>query len=434
MEDILSQAKKVAEHAEVFQISSKVAPIHFEANRLKQIQDKESTQTALRLIKDGNVGFAQVGGSTETSTLVEMALETCQFGMPAKFNFPNPKFYPEMDIFDSQMDTVSIDDMVELGEQLIAKIRQHTSDILCEASVTKGITSVRIINSEGGEASYDKSFFSLSFEGVLIKDGDMLFVGDSDSSCHPILDSRPIAEEVVKQLELARMNVSISTKPMPVVFTPHGVVSSLIAPLVSAFSGKLVFDGASPLKDKLGEQFFDKSFSLWDDSTLPYQIASYPCDDEGVPGQRTPLIDNGVVSHFFYDLQTAALANTQSTGNGIRHGGLPTPSPSSLVIAKGDTSFGDMVRDITEGLVVEVLIGAEQGNILNGDFGGNVLLGYKIENGEITGRVKDTMIAGNVYQVLRKLEAIGNDARWVEGFLLTPCLYCSSLSVASKAG
>jgi PmbA protein len=434
MEDILSQAKKVAEQAEVFQTSSKITPIRFEANRLKQIQDKESTRTALRLIKDGKVGFAQVSGSIEPDTLVEMAVETCQFGMPAKFNFPKPKGYPKIDIFDSQTDAVAIDEMVELGEQIIAKIRQHTSEILCEASIAKGTASVNIINSEGGEASYNKSFFNLSLDGVLIKNEDMLFVGDSHSSCHPILDFGPVAEEVIKQLEFAKSNASISTKSMPVIFTPLGVASSLIAPLLSAFNGKLVFDGASPLKDKLGEQLFDKSFSLWDDSTLPYQVASYPCDDEGVPSQQTLLVDSGVVSHFLYDLQTAALANTRSTGNGSRHGGSPTPSPSSLVIGKGNASFWDMVGDIKEGLVVELMIGAEQGNILNGDFSGNVLLGYKIENGEITGRVKDTMVAGNVYQILKQLEAIGNDARWVEGFLLTPSLHCSKLSVASKAG
>ncbi|MBM4447100.1 MAG: TldD/PmbA family protein [Chloroflexi bacterium] len=432
MEDILSKAKKVAEQAEVFQISSKVTPVHFEANRLKQIQDKEGTRTALRLIKGDKVGFAQASGRIESSTLVEMAAETCQFGMPAKFSFPNPKVYPKIDTFDSQIDAVTIDDMVELGEQLIAKIKQHTPDILCEASITRGIASVHIINSKGGEASYNKSFFSLSLEGVLIKDEDMLFVGDSQSSCHPILNSKPIAEKVIKQLELAKRNVSISAKPMPVIFTPHGVASSIIAPLASAFNGKLVFDGASPLKDKLGKQVFDKNFSLWDDATLPYQVGSYSCDDEGVPSQRTPLIDQGVVSQFIYDLQTAALANAQSTGNGSRHGGMPTPSPSSFVVGKGDASFWDMVRDIKKGLVIELLIGAEQGNILNGDFNGNVLLGYQIESGEITGRVKDTMVAGNVYQVLRQLEAIGNDTRWVEGFLLTPSLYCSSLSVASK--
>ncbi|UCH51844.1 MAG: TldD/PmbA family protein, partial [Chloroflexota bacterium] len=131
-------------------------------------------------------------------------------------------------------------------------------------------------------------------------------------------------------------------------------------------------------------------------------------------------------------LQTAALANTQSTGNGSRHGGLPTPSPSSLIIGKGDTPFWNMVRDTNEGLVVEFLIGAEQGNTLNGDFSGNVLLGYKVEGGEITGRVKDTMVSGNVYHVLRQIEAIGHEARWIEGFLLTPCLYCTGLSVATK--
>lgn len=434
MEEILSRAKTIAEHAEVFQISSKSTPVHFEANTLKQIQSKENISTALRLIKGGKIGFAQANGFIEPGTLVEMAAETCPFGMPAKFNFPNPKIYPKIETFDSQMDRVGVEDMVNLGEQLINSIKQHTPDILCEVSATKGIISVNIINSEGGKASYDKSFFNLSLEGVLIKNEDMLFVGDSHSSCHPILDFRPVAEEVIKQLELAKRNVSISTKQMPVVFTPNGVASSLIAPLVSAFNGKLVFDGASPLKNKLGEQVFDKTFSLRDDATLQYQIASYPSDDEGVPSQQTTIVDNGVVSQFFYDLQTAALANTKSTGNGSRHGGLPTPSPSSLVIGKGDTPFWDMVKDMKEGLVVEFLIGAEQGNILNGDFSGNVLLGYKVEKGEITGRVKDTMVSGNVYQVLSQIEAIGDEARWVEGFLSTPCLYCTGLSVATKMG
>jgi len=434
MEEILSKAKKLAEQAEVFQLSSKVTPVHFEANLLKQIQSKENISTALRLIKGGKIGFAQANGYIEPEALVEMAVETCPFGMPAKFNFPNPKVYPKIETLDHQIDNVTVEEMVNLGDRIISAIKQHTPEILCEVSATKGTISVNIINSQGGEVSYNKSFFNLSLEGVLIKGEDMLFVGDSYSSCHPVLDFKPLAEEVIKQLELAKRNVIISTKQMPVIFTPNGVASSLLAPLISAFNGKLVFDGASPLKGKFGEQVFDKKFSLQDDATLPYQVASYPSDDEGVSSQRTPLVDNGVVSHFLYDLQTAALANTQSTGNGSRHGGLPTPSPSSLIIGKGDTPFWDMVRDITEGLVVEFLIGAEQGNTLNGDFSGNVLLGYKVEKGEITGRVKDTMVSGNIYQVLKQIEAIGHETRWVEGFLSTPCLYCTGLSVATKMG
>ena len=91
-----------------------------------------------------------------------------------------------------------------------------------------------------------------------------------------------------------------------------------------------------------------------------------------------------------------------------------------------------MVGGIKLGLLVEQLIGASQGNVLNGDFSGNVLLGYKIQNGEIVGRVKDTMVSGNVYQMLKQVEAIGSDARWVEGFLNTPSIYCANVAVATK--
>jgi PmbA protein len=146
------------------------------------------------------------------------------------------------------------------------------------------------------------------------------------------------------------------------------------------------------------------------------------------------LIDKGVVSHFLYDLQTAAKAKTKSTGNGRRGvgGGLPAPSPNAFVMEGGATSFNDMVKDIKEGLVIEHLMGAGQGNTLGGDFSGNVLLGFKIENGEIVGRVKDTMVSGNIYQLLKDITAIGSDCKWVGGSLCIPSLYFPSVSVASR--
>jgi PmbA protein len=204
-------------------------------------------------------------------------------------------------------------------------------------------------------------------------------------------------------------------------------------PLISAFNGKTVLEGASPLGEKLGKSVFDKKFSLWDDPTLPYRPGSRPCDDEGVPGQHTPLVSHGVVKNFLYDLQTAALAGKKSTGHGSRgRGSLPTPAPTALVVTPGSVTFDSMVADIKEGLVVEQLMGAEQGNILGGDFSGNVLLGYKIENGKLVGRVKDTMVSGNVYKILKDIAAIGSETKWVGGFLQTPPLYCQGLSVSSK--
>jgi PmbA protein len=172
---------------------------------------------------------------------------------------------------------------------------------------------------------------------------------------------------------------------------------------------------------------------LVDDPTVAYNPASRPCDDEGVASQHTPLVEKGAVKGFLYDLQTAALAKKKSTGNGSRsRGSLPTPSPSALVITAGKTTFDEMVKDIKEGLVVEQLMGSQMGNVLGGDFSGNVLLGFKIENGEIVGRVKDTMVSGNVYKLLKDIAAIGSETRWVSSFLQTPPFYCKGLSVSSK--
>jgi PmbA protein len=70
--------------------------------------------------------------------------------------------------------------------------------------------------------------------------------------------------------------------------------------------------------------------------------------------------------------------------------------------------------------------------VLGGDFSGNVLLGYKIENGKIVGRVKDTMVSGNIYKLMKEIAAIGSESRWEGSFLYTPPLYLNNVSVASK--
>ena len=150
MDNILNQAKKVAEEADVFMVSSEETPVHFEANRLKYIQSKQSSSVTLRIIRDGKIGCANMTESGDSQELVEMAAETAQFGMAAKFEFPSLKSYPMIEIFDPDIESVTTEEMVKLGQELIDIIRKHTPDLLCEAEVTKGVTTIRIINSRWG--------------------------------------------------------------------------------------------------------------------------------------------------------------------------------------------------------------------------------------------------------------------------------------------
>ena len=220
--------------------------------------------------------------------------------------------------------------MTRLGEELIARIIKHTPEIICEGGVTKATGTFSILNSRGGKINYRQSSFGIGIEGALIRGTDMFFVGDSDSSCHPILNIDELAKTIIRQLELAKRQAKVASKTMPVIFTPDGIASSLVMPLMSAFNGKTVLEGASPIGDKLGKVVFDKNLNLQDDPTIPYRPRSQPCDDEAVPCQRTPLITNGTVSNFLYDLQTAAKAKTKSTGNAQRHGRVTNTRTSCL--------------------------------------------------------------------------------------------------------
>ena len=432
MEELLQRAARVAEQAELFKVVSEETPVQFEANRLKHIQSKQSTSLALRLIKDGRIGYAAIAGADDGQELIDMALETARFGQPAGFDLPQAATYPPVDIYNENTEEVPLEKMVELGKALIAIVRDYNPDIVCEAQINKAVMTVTIMNSQGARASYRKSVFSLAVEGSLIRGTDMLFVGDGDASSHPILAVEDIGRLVLTQLERAENVAPVPTKTLPVIFTAQGVASALMPALTTAFNGKVVLEGASPVGNRLGQAVFDRRFDLVDDTTIAYRPGSRPFDDEGVPSRRTPLIENGVVANFYYDLKTAAKAGKESTGNGSRGRGQPAPSPGAFVIRPGETGFEDMVADIKEGLVVEYLMGAEQGNVLSGDFSGNVLLGYKIESGKIAGRVKDTVVSGNIYKALKQMAAIGSDARWIGSSLYAPSIYLPGLTVAAK--
>ncbi|MDO8490565.1 MAG: metallopeptidase TldD-related protein [Dehalococcoidia bacterium] len=433
MEEILEKARRVSQWAEVYSVSRQETTAVFEANRLKQVHTRSGSSNALRLAKDGRIGFATANRKDSTQKLVDMALETAAFGATARFEPPSGASYPQVEVYDPGVEAIPIDKMVEIGERLVARIRGASPDILCEASVSKAVFNIAVRNSTGGHSEYKKSIFSFGIEGTLIRGSDMLFVGDGEAACFLQMDPEPVASAVVLQLRRAERLVPAPSGRLPVIFTPEAVAGVLLYPLALAFNGKVVLQGASPLGNKKGQRVFDPRLSIWDDATVPLRAGSRCCDDEAVPCRRNALVENGVVKSFLYDLQTAAMAGVASTGSASRSGGQPRPATSTVVFSHGDTTFEQMVKDVKEGLVVEQLMGATQSNVLSGDFSGNVLLGYKVEGGEIVGRVKDTMVSGNVYEILKELAGIGAERKWVGGTLLAPPLYCSNLAVAVKS-
>lgn len=434
-EAILEAARREgASAAEVFFVETEETPVQFEANRLKQINSRQAKGAALRVIAAGRIGFASSTRPGDVEELVAAAMETAPFGPEAHFDFPSQGRAPAVDVYDARVESLSTGAMIATGQSLVDSMRGVEPDLLCDASVRRRVSSVTIANSNGGHSSYRGTMLSAWLYGTLIRGTDMLFVGDGDASCRADLALEQAKRSITRQIEYSRRKAAMRTGEMPVIFTPIGVAEAVAAPLTLAFSGRMALQGQSPLADHLGNEMYDRRFSMHDDATIPGRPASRPFDDEGVASRCIPMVENGVVRSFLYDLQTAGLAQTASTGSAERSlTTQPAISNTNLLIENGDTTFEEMVQGIKEGLVVEELMGAGQGNVMGGDFSGNALLGYRIENGEITGRVKDTMVAGNVHEALRRLAAVGSDGRWVGGTVRAPSLCFESLTVSAKA-
>ena len=365
LEALLERAGRVSQGAEVFHVRRRDEPVMFEANRLKLVESRESSGVALRLVKDGKIGFSSTSDFRDPGKLVDKALEMGPYGPEARLEFPGHHDFSPVDVYDEETASMQVEDMAEMGQAAVDRLARHTADLTCDGVVAKGVTALTVLNSSGGAASYTKSVFSVFFHGTVVKGEDMLLVSDGRSWCSPIRDTTEIVESIETQLDLSRTVVEAPVGAVPVVFTPRGFAGALLSPLMSAFSGKAVLQGVSPLVGKQGQRLMDERFSLWDAPQTAYSPGSRMCDDEGMPTRKLSLVDKGTVGTFLYDLQSAAQAGVESTASAHRGvSSLPSPGSSVIVVDGGDIGYGEMLQDMGTGLVVERLLGAGQSNIL----------------------------------------------------------------------
>jgi len=441
MHAILEQARNKVEQAEVYHLQRKVLPVKFDAEGLSVIKAKKIEGVALRAICDGRLGYATSTDLAHPDAIVEAAVATAAYGDPTDLSFPGQVIEPVAGIHDPGTESLSADQLVAMGDAIRKRMLADGDDIEVEVSVQTTVDHVRVANTQGLEAEEMRSSVAVSLEATRAKSGDIFTVSDSYEA-RSINDFcvDGLTKRVRRLLALGRDVRPSPSGSLPVVFTPSGSIA-LLLPLIMGLSGKSVFLGMSPLGEKLGETIFDSRFSLIDDGRLVTGSAASSFDDEGVATQRTTLIESGQLRSFYYDLRTAKQADVESTGNGYKGGMIgesnfrmaPSASLSNLVVSTGDATEEELIRGIKSGLLVDGVLGLGQGSLSAGDFSNNVAAAFVIEDGKITGRVKNVMLAGNSYELLQHhLIGLGHEADWVHGQLSCPAIAVNHVNVAAK--
>jgi len=430
--DILKQLQTKAEQVEVVQMRNEATTIEFEANRFKTSKVEETSGIAARVVREGRLGFSASSDEKALDRLITNVLESADFGDQVPITFPAPQTASQVKTFDPAIPELPVARLVEIGQEIVDLVLSVEPAAQVNASLNRGVQQVRIQNQAGVEVFFRRSPLSIGAEVGRIEGDDVLILYDMLGTTAWEQDYLAFARRLVDKLKLARTLTTIRSGKMPVLFSPTGALV-LGLPLMEGLNGKNVFTGISPMRGKVGEKLFDDKVNVVDDGTLDGKYGSAPYDDEGVPHRRNVLVEHGVLKGFLYDLKTAAQSGVESTGNGSR--GLfnpPAPEPTNLILAGGSTPLAEMVAGIDEGLLVEDILGLGQGNIISGAFSNPLSLAFKIEKGEIVGRVKDVSIAGNVYDLLKEVTAVSRETLWVYGGLCMPYLLLPELNVIAK--
>lgn len=431
---LLQLAKKKVKQAEVSYSEGHSRAISFEDSKFKNIEANFSSVISLRLIKDGKIGVAATNKMEEIESLVGKAVAVSEFGPKAYFEFPAQASFPNPATFDAKVSKIPDKKFIDLGWETIDDFKKFNPKILCNLDFVIGEGGGVLMNASGLEVVTKGSKVEFLGNWDKVSEGDMLQIGEGQSSRRNDININFYLERAKEKFRQAQKIVAIKSGRYPVLFAPDSI-GDILEYIFTALNGKIVWQKSSRLQGKLGQKVFDERLSIFDDGTLPWKMDSGKCDSEGVAVRPLTLIENGVVKNFFYDLQTAAKAKVQSTGHGIRGAAaaLSFPSLHNVIVKEGKEQYQSILKNIKEGILAEQFLGAGQDNPYNGDFSMNLQLGYKIENGEIVGRLKDTMIAGNAFEILANgLLALSAEREWVGNSFLAPYFLLDGITVASR--
>lgn len=199
---------------------------------------------------------------------------------------------------------------------------------------------------------------------------------------------------------------------MPVVMGAGASGILLHEAMGHAFEADFNRKGQSVFSGRIGQQVCDRSINIVDDGTIAGNRGACSYDDEGVPGQKTYMVKDGILNSYLHDRISAGWYGVAPTGNGRRESFRfnPIPRMRATYMESGSATAADIIASVGKGIYVDEFSNG-QVKIGEGDFTFYVKSGYLIENGKLTAPVKDINIIGNGPQALSDIVCVGNDLK-----------------------
>lgn len=417
--------------------------MRFENDDLKLTQVDEGSSIGVRVFKDSKLGFSSTNQADDASleTAARDALELSSFNPADKFNvLPAPRpVQSRPSLVRPEMAALEVGRVVEIARDLSSRAAACDPRISVDQATAELVRVNHAVSSggRGGAASLGEADCQLSFHvfGMAV-DGDDVggfhYCGDSlreVSEIEPAL-ARCIAE--FSETVLGNLGAGAAeTYQGPVLFSPSALLEILVSPLVSAASAIAVQRGRSAMAGKLGETVANPVLSVIDDPTDVTLSGAGSFDREGQPATRFELVTDGVLKSYLYNGYAAAVEGVTSTGHasgGARS--VPGLGPHALCVAPGTGGTrDDLLKSLDRGLFVQRFSGTV--DAASGDFSGVAKSARWVENGVITRSVRETLLSGNAFDLLKGGLTLSTELERLHGSVRAPFAIVDGLNVTA---
>ena len=447
MLDLAENAVKVAlqkgaAEAEAFAYEGKATNVGIERGQIMKTARIIDRGIGIRVQVNKAIGFAYtniVDNNATVEDAIVKALAAAKASKPDKDwkALPENKPYataPE-GTFDDKILELHAEDLVILSTRMLDAASQADKRVFpIEGGAGAGYGSNAIANSNGVSA-FDAGTMVECSLAALAKEGNTVTPVCFEFAAERTLNLDPewVGKEATRLALSSLKTKPVETKNYKLVFTQFALQELLYYTLINAVKADSVERNQSPFKDKMGTKVGSDAITMIDDGLLYGGLRTGIFDGEGVPHQKTPVIEKGILKNFLFDNYTAKKQGKESTGNASRAGYLSTPSieATNFHILPGTKSAENLLNEVDDGLLVSYLQGAHSSNPVSGEFSVVATPAWRIRNGKIENATRGVMLAGNIFELLKNVSLVGGNERKV-GQLVAPWLLVENVRVIGK--
>lgn len=425
------------EEAELYISTSKELTFSIFHGEIDQYSDNNGCTILARGLVNGKFGSASADSwSTQKAEYLVKEIKANAGVIESEdpqFIFAGSPKYKKINTFNKDLAKVSIDEKIKKAKELEWEIRKIDKRIIevSEVDYEESESTVLLYNSRGLKLSQKSNYFvyvgvAVAKENDQVKSFYEVFL-DNDFSKFNVKDfAKVIGEGAVSQL---------GGEPCPsstykAVLSPD-VVRGFLTAYIGSADAEEVQKKSSLFIGKLHEKVASSKVTV-EDHPLSRNVFARWFDDEGVATFNKPIIKNGRLETYLYNLTTAAKDGVETTANGYRSGGSMSTSSAFLFMKPGKKSQEELFKEVGEGVYITDVSGLHAGlNPQSGNFSLQSS-GYLIKNGKKDRGLDIITISGNLMELFKDVIEVGSDSKVSPSAVSCPSILIKKLVVSGK--